>query len=164
MPLVSLDGTESRRRPDPQLDVLADHAPQHQVEAEQNFVEVERLGLEDLLAAEREKLLREGRPVPGRQQDRFGRRSRVGALEPGSDEVCVPEHRREQVVEVVGDPGGELAEPLHLLRLPKCVLELPALGEIAGDRDHRVEGAVRLRDRGEGDVDRNQAAVLPLRL
>ena len=37
------------------------------------------------------------------------------------------EHRHEQVVEVVGDPAGELADGLHLLRLEQA-LRGPAPG------------------------------------
>ena len=37
--------------------------------------------------------------------------------------VAVAEHRRQEVVEVVGDAAGELADGLHLLRLAELLLE-----------------------------------------
>ena len=39
----------------------------------------------------------------------------------------------EEVVEVVGDPAGERPDGLHFLRLEELGLELPGLGDIAGD-------------------------------
>ena len=50
------------------------------------------------------------------------------------------EHRRQEVVEVVRDAAGQLADRLHLLRLKQRFpglfegqLRLPPLGDVAGD-------------------------------
>ena len=39
-----------------------------------------------------------------------------------AQQVEVAQHGHQQVVEVVGDPAGELADGLHLLRLPQLLL------------------------------------------
>ena len=48
----------------------------------------------------------------------------VAALELALQQVAVADHRGHQVVEVVRDPAGELADRLHLLRLAQLLLEL----------------------------------------
>jgi hypothetical protein len=45
-------------------------------------------------------------------------------------QVAEADHRGQQVVEVVGDAAGELADRLHLLRLGELHLELLALGDV----------------------------------
>ena len=65
----------------------------------------------------------------------------------------------EQVVEVVRDARGELADGLHLLRLPELVLEMQPLGDVL-----RHEQNVRLardRERLERDERAAQFAVAP---
>ena len=46
-------------------------------------------------------------------------------------QAAVAEDRGQQVVEVVRDAAGELADRLHLLRLPQLLLELAPLGDVA---------------------------------
>src|SRR3546814_13946926 len=43
-------------------------------------------------------------------------------------QVGKADHRRQQVVEVVGDAAGELADRLHLLRLDELALEVLQIG------------------------------------
>ena len=53
--------------------------------------------------------------------------------------VAVTEQHGDQVVEVVGDAGGEAADRFHLLRLAQLGLEPLALAQVArdrGDADH----------------------------
>jgi hypothetical protein len=40
------------------------------------------------------------------------------------EQLCIADDDGEQVVEVVGNPPSELADSLHLLRLPKLLFEL----------------------------------------
>ena len=47
----------------------------------------------------------------------------------------VAHDHREQVVEIVGDTSGELADGLHFLRLPELGFGLLALGDVVRDDD-----------------------------
>ena len=60
----------------------------------------------------------------------------------------VPLDHGEDVVEIVGHAGGQLADGLHLLGLAKLALQQSPLGDVLGQQQH-----VRLSaqgDRGEG--------------
>src|SRR3546814_1398096 len=57
-------------------------------------------------------------------------------------QVGKADHRRQQVVEVVGDAAGELADRLHLLRLDELALEVLLLGRIDEMDDEAGQGAV----------------------
>ena len=46
------------------------------------------------------------------------------------DQADAAEHRGEQIVEVVGDAAGQLADRVHLARLQQLVLELLAVGDV----------------------------------
>ena len=66
----------------------------------------------------------------------------------------------QQIVEVVGDAAGELADGLHLLRLDELLLGALALGQIVDDADeNRLAVLLRLADR---QVHREGRAVLAL--
>ena len=62
-----------------------------------------------------------------RQRRRFG----DAALE----QLQVADHDAEQIVEVVRDAAGELADRFHLLRLQQPRFEALLLGEIVDDRE-----------------------------
>jgi len=65
----------------------------------------------------------------------------------------------EEVVEVVGDPAGESADSLHLLRLEELGLELPGLGDVAGDTAD-ADDLPRVVEHGDlHDVQRHGHAV-----
>ena len=99
-----------------------------------DVVQVEHLGLEHLPAAEREQLAGErAARSAARGSPRLSRGGvgRSGALE---QQLAVAADHGEQVVEVVGDPAGEPADRLELLRLPQLLLECLALGDVAADR------------------------------
>ena len=68
----------------------------------------------------------------------------------------------QDVVEVVGDAAGELADRLHLLGLPDAVFRRDLVGEIA---DEAVEhDAVAALQRGDAELDLELLAVAPQRL
>ena len=93
-----------------------------------------------------------------------------GALVGGgaaAQQLRLPAHDHEQVVEVVGDPTRELAERLHLLRLGQPLvgaleleLGVPSLGDVARDLRKAKQLAVRVADRVDDDVRPEQSAVL----
>ena len=49
----------------------------------------------------------------------------------------VPLNDREKIIEVMGNPGSELADRVHLLRLAKLRLDLLTLGDIL-HKDEKV--------------------------
>ena len=87
--------------------------------------------LQDLLAAEREELARQR----GCARSAALAISSMSVCDPGSpvadarssSELAVAEDHGQQVVEVVRDAAGELADGLHLLRLAELALEADAL-------------------------------------
>ena len=87
-----------------------------------------------------------------------GRDAAVGGQRPLGD-VGEPEDRGQQVVEVVGDAGGELADRLHLLRLAQLILVALARRQVAPDRLDGAVRAVGALDPG-GDFERHAAPVL----
>src|SRR2546425_7731767 len=62
----------------------------------------------------------------------------------------VAEDRLQQVVEVVRDPAGELAERGQLLRLLELVLDLALSRDVARDRDEAVEATLAVAQTRQG--------------
>ena len=54
---------------------------------------------------------------------------------------------RQDVVEVVGDAAGKLADGFHFLRLPQLGLELTLAGDVTADPEHRGDLAVAIAQR-----------------
>ena len=71
----------------------------------------------------------------------------LAALDALERELAVAADRKQKVVEVVGDPAGEVTDRLEPVRVPKLLLELLAAlrqGELLGDvADHRQGAGVR---------------------
>ena len=98
-----------------------------------DLVEVEDDRLEHLLAREREELLGQLRgPCRGALDLVEVARSRADA-DPVAGHAAVAGDHGQQVVEVVRDAARELADGLHLLRLPELALEPLALAHVLGD-------------------------------
>ena len=111
--------------------MLADQPREHAARVREQRVEVEDARLEHLLAGEREQLAGQvRRALAGPADLRDVLADRVVRRELGEGHVAVAEDRRQQVVEVVGDASGELADALHLLGLAELLFELPALGDV----------------------------------
>ena len=122
--------------------------------------EIDRVGLQHLLAAERQQLLRQRRGALGGaanlQRLIADRRLRRRVL---LDHAGVAEDRGEHVVEVVRDAAGELADRLHLLGLGELPFELALLvlraaaraarsskpGQRHRDQQHRGQRQLRQR-------------------
>ena len=140
-----------------QLDVLADETPQHRDDVLHDDVEVERARLEDLLAAEGEQLARQrGRPLRGLAHEVEVAAEPVPRIERVRQQRAPADDHGEEVVEVVGDAAGELADRLHLLRLPELLLggpqgflrvaPLEELSDLPADIRHDRQELVVLRD------------------
>ena len=108
-----------------QHDVLAEGAVEQLLDLGDDVVEVEHPRLDDLAAGEGEQLVGQGGGAFGGPLDLSDVACQPPAIDSGwvrggeflGDERGVVEDHREQVVEVVGDPAGELAEDLQALGL-----------------------------------------------
>ena len=125
---------------DLQLDRSTDEPAQQVRELGQRVGDVEHLGLQGLLAREGEELAHEVRRAVGVLPDLhdIGKR-RIARLVAQQQQVAEADHRGQQVVEVVRDAAGKLADGLHLLRLGELLLE-PAL--LADVEEMQNRGAV----------------------
>jgi len=133
---VGLDATQRRVQGGRQADVLADHPAQERHQAGHHHVEVEYARLQHLLPAERQELPRQGGGPVRRVPDGLHRRARRDGRRQVLQQVAVAHDDGEQVVEVVGHPGGQPTHRLHLLRLrqlplqPLALLDLAAQGRV----------------------------------
>ena len=116
-----------------QGDVLAQHALQHGADIGDDFVQINVARLHDLFAAEHEQLLDEFAGAVGGGPDLaegFFRRRRQGlGLQ---EQVGVALNDGEDVVEIVGDAGGQLADRLHFDGMAQLRLQGQAFGDFVG--------------------------------
>ncbi len=76
------------------------------------------------------------------------------------DRVGVPEDPRQQIVEVVCNPAGQLCpDGLHLLGLAQLALEMPPLGHVFGNHFKPVEGALPIEHGPPAQPDGEQRPV-----
>ena len=109
-------------------------------------IQVERPTFEPLLARERRSCWVSLRAAVGRVArvaDVAARRSWATFAAPASaelDQLEVADDDLQEVVEVVGDAAGELAQRLHLLRLAQRVLGVAAPGDVQlrGEEIHQL--------------------------
>ena len=119
-------------------DVLADEPAQHVLHPADHLAEIEHPDLEHLPAREGEELAGQGGGALRRGQDLVHvRPARVGLAEIVPHEAAEGEDGREEVVEVVRDPAGELPHRLEPLLQG---------GEIEAYRHHRLEPLVGPED------------------
>ena len=115
-------------------DRLPEQPAQHRRQLAHNIADVEHADGENLFAAEGEQLPREaGGPIGCTLDFHDVVMARVGFRQALSQEARESLDGRQQVVEVVGDPARELADRVHLLRLPELIFERAAIGDIQGD-------------------------------
>src|SRR5215208_3626426 len=99
--------------------------------------------LEHLLATIGEQLARERRGASGGFANLLDVAMPLDA--PGgrrAHEFRAADDDREQVVEIVSDTARELAHRVHLLRMPKLLLELSTCGDVGEHHDDAVHAAV----------------------
>ena len=112
-----------------------DGAPQQILQRADALVDVQRAGVQRLLAGKRQQAIGQRRGTARRTQCGVGEAQHAVAaafddalfhkLDAGDD-------AGEQVVEVVGDAAGQLAEGIHLLRLQQLLFGTRALGHLMG--------------------------------
>ena len=76
-----------------------------------------------------------------------------------AQQIEISDHRHQEIVEVVSDTAGELAEALHLLRLKELLLSLLACGNLRLERRRALTHAVL---EGLGQVRKRLALVRQL--
>ena len=129
------------------LNVLAEDAVKHLGHVDNDFIQVQIACLHRLLAAEEEQLTGEvGGPLGGFLDfagDGLGARGKafVERHHPG-----LHHDDGENVVEVVGNAAGQLADGFHFLRLAQLGFELSLLGDVAKGPDATVVSAAFVTD------------------
>ncbi len=110
-------------------------------------------GIQRLAPRERQQPCRQcGRALgavsghPNGSFDPLGLRRARKALDLPAHGLQAAENDRQQVVEIMGDPPGELPDRLHFLGLPERVLRLQPLGDRLGDP--RFQRGVQLSQLG----------------
>ncbi len=138
--LVQLAGighhvSQRRAEPGHQLDVFAEQRPEHLLRLSHHLVQIQNLGLRQLLPAE-------GEEVPRQLGSPFARRAnlhQVGVIlviiRPlHQQQVAIAVDHGKQVIEIVRNAAGQPADALHFLRLQVLRLHLFALRDVAQRR------------------------------
>ena len=128
---VGLDRAGVGREDRPDLDPLAQRAVEQVGHAADQLVDVDDLGAERLAAGEGEQLAGQRRRPRRRLDDRLGVAEALVVGQRGAAEhVGRALDDGQQIVEIVGDAAGQLAERLHLVGLAQLVLGLGALADL----------------------------------
>ena len=119
-------------------DVFADGTLQNAMKSAYDLIEIDNLWLIVDVAATEIKQLSGQVFGPMRRGYNSGQfwNQRVTGRHLGHHHLGIPHDRRQQVVEVVGDTAGQVADGIHLLRLTQLRLQLIAcfLGLLSGGR------------------------------
>ena len=132
--------------------------PQQVIHAADQLVDIDRLGIERLTSGKRQQAMGERRGAIGRGNGAVDEPLDVfvpSGVDAALQHLHRPDDGRQQVVEVVRDAAGELADRLHLLRmaqrlfgLAQGVLRFALGGDVA---PHRLKEIIR-RDRAPFDA------------
>ena len=174
---VGLRVPESRAEDGDEGDVFSDQAPEHLAHLRDHGIQVQHHRIQHLLAAEGEELTRQvGRPQC-RLLDDLGRCTlRIRGVQVIQEELRSTHDHHEEIVEVVGDPAGQVPDGFHLAGLGQLVLALGELlvrplslviettvlqrdGGLSGESrgDDQILGAEPLRPPGENGEDAHHA-------
>ena len=138
LPLVGPHHPQVRVVRQREPDLLAHQPVQEVAQVRQRIAQIQKLGLERLLAREGEQLAHEARRTVGVLVDLFEVRV-IGmpriALQ--QQQIAVPADRGQQVVEVMRDPARKLPDRLHLLALHELRLERLELCRVMQHRHQR---------------------------
>ena len=137
-----------RRHGDAQLDRLAERPPQQLGIAGDLTPDVGRLRIERLASGEGEQLGGELGAVLRRALGLAGELPVVGVGEHRPEQLEIGDDRGQDVVEVVRDAAGQLADRLHLLRLAQFLLHPLPAGQVADEAgEYPLPVRHRLADR-----------------
>jgi hypothetical protein len=131
---VGLDSAHTVYRKQRQRDIGSEQTLQQAFHLQNELAEVEHLRLQQLPATEGQQLPHEVRgAITGASHFLDVLTQRVVGRQLFRNTDGIAQHYRQQVVEVVRDAGGELADRLQLLGLAQLRLQLSALGDIRLD-------------------------------
>ena len=158
---IGLDRPEIASVDHVELHVLANKAAQQHGQVGHRFAEIEHLRAQRLLARECQQLPHQARRPVGVLLDlhdvlerRVGRPVRV------QEEIGRHHDGAEQIVEIVRDAAGELADRLHLLLLCDLVFQRALLGGVERVDDRGFLIALLLLDRGDEEAGRALARAV----
>ena len=153
-PLVDLYKAEIAPVHDFEIDVFADQPFDQVPQFVENIGDVENSRLQRLLSRKGQQLPHEiGGAVRILLDLHDVREGRVARRRAQQQQIAKPDHRGQQVVEIVGDAAGKLPNGLHLLRLRELDFEVLLLGdvdEMEGKPLSRLHP--RYRHRGEAPI------------
>ena len=128
---IGLDQPQVAAVLDVDLDLLADQPAHHVLQLGQNVAELQHLGPQRLPAREGQQLAHQaGRPVAVLLDLHDVLEGRIGRPVVGQQQVGIAQDRGQDVVEVMRDAAGQLADGLHLLRLDEAFLQGALLGRV----------------------------------
>ena len=112
-------------------DVLAQHRYQQSLHPDQQFVQIDDRGHHDLLAAEGQQLTHQARRAATRHLDLgYVVQEWAALLQLQLHQFRIADDGHQQVVEIVGDAAGELANGIHLLCLAQLQFQALAFGQV----------------------------------
>ena len=165
---VDLDRPDIRRDVALELHVAAQRADQHLVHGLDAFLEVGDHRVERLASRERQQLARQALAAIGGRVDRVDRLQMLRIGEPAAQKLRMAADDHQEIVEVVRDAAGQLAERLHLLRLRELLLRplerrlrFPPLGDVARDVHEADQRADLVADRLDHGARPELALVAP---
>ena len=158
---VGLDQPEIAPVRDLELDPLADQPPQHHLQFRQHVGELQHLRAQRLAPREREQLTHQTRRAIGVLADLHDVLERgIGRPVVDQQQIRIADDRGQNVVEVMRDAAGELADRLHLLALREILLQRLLLGGV--ERDHVGAGALAAARFRRRDEEAHRALALAL--
>ena len=111
---------------------------------------IDRLRLQVLPPGECQQALGQGRPALRALHRAVDEAQKLGRLRHmPAQQIEIADHRHQQVVEVVGDAAGELADRFHLLGLAQLLFDTLGFSQVARDGGE-VHGLARRRIIGSG--------------
>jgi hypothetical protein len=160
LPPVGPDRQQAGIMAEGEGDFLADQPVEQVHELAHGVAQIQRLGLQRLLA-------REGQQLPDQRGGAVGVLVdlheigivRVALVVAQHQQVAMPGDGGQQVVEVMRDAPGKLTDGLHLLALNELALHRLELGRVVQHRQKR--GARRIRDPAERDLHEKLGVAAP---
>ena len=149
------------------LDIAAQRRHQHVAHGVDALAQIDRHRHQLLAAREGEQLPRQLLAAAGGGTDRLHRLLFLRLAQAALQDLRIAGDDHQQIVEVVGDAAGQLAERFHLLRLRELLaglferdLRLALRGDVAGDLGEADQFAGVVADRVDDDAGVETAAIL----
>src|SRR5215467_107910 len=121
---IGANGAQVRGKDGTHFNVFTDDAAQHLFKIVNQGVEIEDFGLQNLAAAEGQKLARQGSGAVGSVINAFQATAKFLGGTTIQQQTAVATDDRQQIAEVVCDAAGQPADGFHLLRLPQLMARL----------------------------------------